>query len=71
VHRAVIFRVTIVRRAWDERGDNLLTRLAQLESQREQGWDQRLSLQIDQIHSELDEYGYFDTHDKIPGAEDR
>ena len=55
---------------WDYRADALVRGLKRLEDRISSRWDRALSLQIDQIHVELDAFGYFDTRDKTPGAED-
>jgi hypothetical protein len=58
------------RRRWDLRADTLVRELERLEGRITSRWDRDLSLQIDRVNVELDEYGYFDTRDKMPGVED-
>ncbi len=57
------------KKPWDNHADRLVRELERLEARIPRGWDRNLSLEIDQIHVELEEYGS-DTHDKLPGVED-
>ena len=59
------------KKRWDRRADTLVRELKRLEGLMSPRWDRSLSLQIDQIHVDLDAYGYSDTDDKYPGAEDK
>jgi len=58
------------KKPWDNHADRLVRELERLEARIPMGWDRNLSLQIDRIHVELDEFGYSDTDDKFLGAED-